>query len=278
MKIYLFVIGILLMHLQTRAQYYYNDILNAQTNKTNFERLQQHRIKKVTVKALETDGTEIEDFLLNQEIDMNKKTFTTYSKTNLSDASILETKFNENNMPASVLDSTDGGSTRTQYNYDARGRLISMHSRSVQSEQKENVVTETREYTYDEKDIPVQMLRIKEKVDTMLVKFIPAENGLPGEEEWWKAGKKIETWFYYYDEDNRLTDIVRYNLAAKKMLPDYLFGYDENDNLTSKVTVQAVTGAFRIWQYKYDTRGLKVEETVLNRQRQPEGKLVYSYQ
>ena len=88
---------------------------------------------------------------------------------------------------------------------------------------------------------------------------------------------KMETWFYYYDEGNRLTDIVRYNAAAKKMLPDYLFGYDGQSNLSSKVTVQPGTGQFRIWQYKYNEGGLKTEETVLNRQRQPEGRLVYFY-
>jgi YD repeat-containing protein len=278
MKINLFIFGIILFHLQAHAQYYFNDLLNTQTNKKHFEKLQQYQIKKVTVKALEADGSEIEDFLASQEIDIKKKNLVTYSKTNISDGSILETSFNEFNMPVSVLDSSEGASSRTTYKYDEKGRLTTMESISVQAEQYENIVNEIRLYEYAENNVPIQMLRIKGKSDTMYVKFIATENGMPGEEEWWKAGKKIETWFYYYDSDNRLTDIVRFNNAAKKMLPDYLFGYDENNNLTSRITVQPVTGSFRIWQFRYDARGLKIEETVMNRQRQPEGKLVFTYQ
>lgn len=272
------IIWCILLTLPAKAQYFYNDILLAAQNKTHFEKLISSKVKTVTVKAYQNDGETIEDFVLRQEIDLGSGTLTTYSKTTFSDASILKTTFNSNRMPVLVLDSTESASTTTRYSYDNAGRIISLGSVSVQSEQKENIVTELRQYTYNEKGMAEKMLRINGGTDTMTVMFTAAENGLPGEEAWYRGGQKIETWFYYYDEKNRLTDIVRFNAAAKKMLPDYLFGYDEKNNLTSKVTVQPGTGQFRIWQYKYNAGGLKTEEMVLNRQRQPEGKLVYVYE
>jgi hypothetical protein len=278
MKISQLIIWSLLLYYPATAQYYYNDILLSGENQIHFSRLIKNKIKQVSVKALEEDGTPIEDFYLDQKIDLSKRTLTTYSKTNFSDASILETQFNEAKMPVSVLDSADGASTITHYSYDESGRISTLQSTSVQPEQKENVVTELRSYSYNAMGMPYQMLRIKGGADTMVVKFSMAENGLPGEESWYKSGKKIETWYYYYDENKHLTDIVRYNAVAKKMLPDYLFGYDESNNMSSKVSVQPVTGQFRIWQYKYDARGLKTEEMVMNRQRKPEGKLVYTYE
>lgn len=259
------------------AQYFYNDILLAAQNKTHFEKLVRSKVKTVTVKAYQNDGEEIDDFVLRQEIDLGAATLTTYSKTTFSDASILKTTFNKNRMPVTVLDSAEGASSTTRYTYNPAGQIISLSSVSVQPEQQENIVTEVRNYQYNAKGMAEKMIRIKNGTDTMTIVFTEAENGLPGEETWYRGEKKIETWFYYYDDKNRLTDIVRFNALAKKMLPEYLFGYDEKNNLASKVTVQPGTGQLRIWQYKYNAAGLKTEEIVLNKQRQQEGKMAYIY-
>ncbi len=260
------------------AQYYYNDIISTEANRKNFSILQKEKIKKVAVKAYDSGDEIIDDFVLYQEIDAGKRTLTTFSKTNLTDASILETRYNPKGFPESSLDSSEGASTRTSYLYDEKDLLISMQSISIQSEQKENVVTEKRRYSYNAQGMPEKMVRTKGEKDSMTVIFIPAENGFPGEEQWFKSGQKVETWFYYYDAQNRLTDIVRFNEAARQMLPDYLFSYDDRGNLANKITVSPGTSNFRIWQYKYSIEGLKIQETVLNRDRKPEGKLVYEYQ
>jgi YD repeat-containing protein len=278
LKISLMFLGIVLLKFYATAQYYYSDILSSVDIQSNFSGLTKHKIKKVTVSAYDANNEKIEEFILYQDVKADKNQLTTYSKSNLSDASILETFYNDKHFPIQLIDSSEGASTRTYYGYDGLGRLIQLESNSIQQEQAENRVTEKRIYFYDNGSMPDSMHRIKGNRDTMRVLFLATENGLPGEEQWFKDGKKIETWFYYYDENNRLTDIVRYNMAAKKMLPDYLFGYDDQGNLSSKITVQPGTGAFRIWQYQYDVRGLKKEEQVKNRERQTEGKLVYTYQ
>ncbi len=275
----LFVISALLIcctYLQ--AQYYFNDIVSLKRNEEYYEKLMALQIRQVSVKAYETDNTEASDFYLKQEVNPAKKTLTTSSKSSFSDASILETTFDEQGRIQQVFDSSQGGSSYINYRYNASNQLVEMKSRALEQAQQQNVVNERREYSYNEKGMPVKMLRINGGKDTMYVEFIAAQNQQPGEEQWWKNGMKIETWFYYYDEANRLTDIVRYNQVVKQMLPDYLFGYDEEGKLTSKVAVQPVTGSFRIWQYQYDEKGLKTKETVMNKQRQPEGKMLYTYQ
>ncbi len=260
------------------AQYYFNDIVSSINNQQNFALLLQHNIKKVTVQALENDNTASTDFFLTQTVNPAAKSLTTMSKSSFSDASILITKFDAQSRIVSVLDSADGGATNIQYSYNEAGKLYQMQSSSMQAAQAKNVVNEVRTYVYNSDGQPTTLYRVTGGRDTMIVHFILSDNGLPGEEQWIKANQKIETWYYYYDEDKRLTDIVRYNEAAKQMLPDYLFGYDENDRMTSKVAVQPVTSSYRIWQYRYDARGLKTQETVLNKQRQPEGKLIYTYE
>lgn len=277
MKVSVLILCISVCGWCARAQYYYYDILANLANQKNYTLLQQEKIKKVTVNAFGNDGEVIDDFILYQEIDPSKKTITTFSKSNQSDASILQTFFNESNKPSLVIDSSAGATTRTRFIYGPNGLLESMQSQSIQLEQKENVVNEERKYTYNQNGAPDTMVRIIGATDTMLVRFTLAENGLPGEEQWFKAGKKIENWFYYYDGEGNLTDIVRYNAAAGQLLPDYLFGYDALGNMTQKVTVMPDTKTFRIWQFAYNEKGLKTEEKVLNRQRQQEGRLVFLY-
>jgi len=261
-----------------QAQYYFNDIVSLKSNENYFEKLMAQQIRLVSVKAYETDNTEASDFYLKQEVNPLKKTLTTSSKSSSSDASILETTFDAQGRIQQVFDSSQGGSNYINYRYNASNQLVEMKSRALEQAQQQNIVNERREYFYNEKGMPEKMIRINGSKDTMVVEFIASQNQQPGEEQWWKNGMKIETWFYYYDDANRLTDIVRYNQAVKKMLPDYLFGYDDEGMLTSKIAVQPVTGSFRIWQYQYNVQGLKIKETVMNKERQPEGKLLYTYQ
>lgn len=260
------------------GQYYYTDLVSAQESQQQLKALLKSKIKKVSVTALDNDNTQIDDFVLFQEINASAKTISTFSKSNVSESSILTTEYNEKLMPKYVFDSTGGGSTRTHYQYDSQERLIKIESGSFQPEQPENSVKEERIYFYTSGLAPDSMIRIKGNRDSTKVVFIMTENKLPGEEIWYKDGNKTEHWFYYYDAQNRLTDIVRFNRSAKKMLPDYLFGYDANGLLTSRIVVQPTTGTIRIWQFQYDERGLKTEDQVKNRQRQLEGRLVYTYQ
>ena len=82
------------------------------------------------------------------------------------------------------------------------------------------------------------MLKIMNGTDTTYVRFIPDEKGNIGEEHATRNGEALPIVYYYYDDNNRLTDIVRYNMKAQRLLPDNIFEYREDGKMTSLLAVQ----------------------------------------
>ncbi|TAE19514.1 MAG: hypothetical protein EAY72_00235, partial [Bacteroidetes bacterium] len=74
-----------------------------------------------------------------------------------------------------------------------------------------------------------------------------------------------------------LTDIVRYNNKAKKLLPDFLYEYDATGQLVQ--TTQVLTGSnnYFIWKYSYQENGLKLKEECFDKQGLLVGYVTYSY-
>lgn len=85
--------------------------------------------------------------------------------------------------------------------------------------------------------------------------------------------------YYYYDEKNRLSDIVRYNTKVKKLLPDLMFEYDENNRVVQKITTVSnlLMGGYLIWRYIFNEKGLKTKEALFNKDKELTGKIDYSY-
>ncbi|MCU0375699.1 MAG: hypothetical protein MUF24_10360 [Chitinophagaceae bacterium] len=259
------------------TQYYYNDLINLKETNQLLQLLLKNKVKQVEVSAFEPDGSAVTDFVLRQQINQSAGTMLTFSKSSFSDASILLTRYNAQGVVLEVVDSSDGGTTKTTYQYTG-GLLTELTSSAQQEAQAKNQQHETRTYTYNEKGQPAGMVKITNGKESLRVTFVAEANGQIGTEVWYKGTEKVETWYYYYDDQGNMTDIVRFNKKAQQMLPDYLFGYNEEGKLTSKVAVQPVTGSFRIWQYAYNAQGLKATESILNKSRKPEGRLEYNYQ
>ena len=97
------------------------------------------------------------------------------------------------------------------------------------------------------------------------------------EERWRKKGSLVENYFYYYNEQHKLTDIVRYNAKALRLLPDYLFAYDSNGTLIQLTQVPQGSSNYLVWNYVYAANGLKEKELCFNKQKQPVGRIEYSY-
>jgi len=121
------------------------------------------------------------------------------------------------------------------------------------------------------------MRKIKNGKDTMMVAFVLDEKGNVAEEQWKRNNKTMETFYYYYNEKNALTDVVKYNSLAKKLLPDFVFEYDDNGRVIK--TIQTTkAGNYLIWLTTYLPNGLKQAEECFNKQKQFSGKVVYQYQ
>jgi hypothetical protein len=137
--------------------------------------------------------------------------------------------------------------------------------------------TEEHRWEYDNDKI-VRMLRIKDKMDTAYISFKLDDKGNIIEEQSVRKGITSEPVYYYYDGNNRLTDIVRFSNKAKRLLPEYLFEYSPSNQVIQKITVPANSSEYLIWRYQYDEKGLKIKEAVFDKHKQLTGKIEYLYQ
>src|SRR5690606_21526305 len=108
-------------------------------------------------------------------------------------------------------------------------------------------VTETHHWQYDEKGWPVQMIKIKDGPDTTLVKFSLDKKGNIEVEEAFHNGLSQGKIYYYYDDQDRLTDVVRLNERAGRLVPDYIFEYEDNSDLSALTIIPEAGGNLKKW-------------------------------
>jgi YD repeat-containing protein len=257
------------------AQYYYKDLVTtAQTNQ-QFSLYRQRGIKKVSLTSFNGGSSETAGFTAEQIIDAKNKTITTITKTAVIGDSYLITSYNAADQLIRTSDSAQNATNITLYNYDAAGRLTSIAT----SNSSDNIsTTEIHQFSYDAKGKPVKMVRIRNNSDTTLVEFIADEKGNIGEEKITRSNLPNSTVYYYYDGQNRLTDVVRYNAQAKRLLPDYMFEYNDNAQLKKMVLVPAGTNDYQNWYYQYGEGGLKRMELCYDKNQQLLGKVEYRYE
>ncbi len=103
------------------------------------------------------------------------------------------------------------------------------------------------------------------------------EKGNIAEERASRNKAELPTIYYYYDADNRLTDIVRYNVKAQRLLPDNIFEYGAGGRMVSLLAVQEGAISYQKWIYDYNEKGLKIKESCFNKQRELLGRIEYQY-
>ena len=121
------------------------------------------------------------------------------------------------------------------------------------------------------------MLRIKNKKDTSIVSFKLDEAGNVIEEQETRRFIKEEPVYYYYDAKNRLTDIVRYNKKAARLLPEQMFDYSVSNNLIQRTTIAPNSSDYLVWRYRFNEKGLKTREDIFNKEKELTGKVEYNY-
>ncbi|MEX6686125.1 hypothetical protein QTN47_01390 [Danxiaibacter flavus] len=257
------------------GQYYYYDVIAARQTQIQNELLKENKIKKVSAVSYESDNSVNETFKVEQSITQDGDLIITNSTDGAGVNTYSESSF-INGRVVKNIDSSRNIKTTSVYRYDSRGKLLSINSESRDAfmggqSQEQHI------WTYNAEK-PQQMLRIKDKKDTTVISFVFDDQGNVAEELWKKKNMQLEHWFYYYDANHRLTDIVRYNTKAKRMLPDYLFEYDEKGKLMKMTQIPAGSSNYLVWSYQFDDKGLKTAEICTNKQNQPVGKIVYRYQ
>ncbi len=272
---YLLAAIIVLLSTQAEAQFYYFDVIGTRQTNQLYNQLRTFQYKKITGTSF--DGSEpSKDFILEQTISPDGSAIVTRSASIGSGESYF-TGYYQNNKVVRTADSGNNAINTAAYEYDNAGNLVSINS-SGKDLDGTFINVEQHIWSYNEKGLPVKMLKIKNNIDTTAVSFVYDENDNVAEETWKKNNKKIETWYYYYNAQKQLTDIVRFSRKAKAMLPDYIFEYDAKGLLSQMTQAQGGSANYLIWRYAYNLNGLKEREVAFNKQKELVGRIEYSYQ
>lgn len=278
MRVVLFGVCFLWLSHAGIAQYYLQQIIVAERAAENFALLKKLNIKKVTATSFDADGSISANFSLRQELDPKQNTLTTFAQSDFTGTSVMTAHYNDKGKVVMVIDSSSSIVNRSVYHYNEKGQLTKLEMKSADSMQT-YAIEEVNIFAYNTNGNATGMTRIKNRTDTTRIVFVLLETGKPAAEQWWQNNRRTETWFYYYNDAGRLTDVARENAKAGKILPDYLFEFDEKGRLIQQTTVLGTVGGnYRIWRYVYDGRGLKIKEGIFNKQQQLEGSIEYQYQ
>ena len=267
-----FLLLFLTMHVS--AQYYYNDLLTtAQTNE-QYLLLKKNHVQEVVAKSYEADGALTTDFLLEQKIAADASEITTTSDYPATGKTVSQSYYANNRLSRTVTNSDRVTSTVT-YSYNPDGGLASIVTETVDTFMNSSG-REAHLWFYQD-HLPVKMLLVKNNSDTTTIELSKDEHGDIGEERWKKNGRQIEHYFYYYDDEHRLTDIVRYNAKAQRLLPDFLFDYDTAGVLVQFTQIPQGSSNYLVWHYEYNNNGLKEKESCFNKEKQLVGTIAYAY-
>ncbi|MER3463629.1 MAG: hypothetical protein C4329_03590 [Chitinophagaceae bacterium] len=271
----LFLAVLLTSGFNSFAQYYYRDIIGTKETEQMIQSYLRNKVTRVSLTSYDADNTRSDDFFVEQIFSTASLNLKTTTRSGMSDQSILITTVNAKGQVVKTTDSTGIMVSTTSYTYNADGTLAATTNNSTDT--TKNGLSEDHIWQYVNGKVS-RMLRIKDKVDTTVVQFKLDDNSNVVEEQSFHKGVKNDPVYYYYDSKNRLTDIVRFNNKAKRLLPEYMFEYSDENQVIQRITVPANGSNYLIWRYQYSPNGLKVKEAVFDKQKQLIGKIEYSYQ
>lgn len=272
----LFLLATLFFY-EANSQYYYKDIVAAADLNRQMKTYISNGVHKVTATGITPEGAASSDFSELYEISSNGTSLKITTRINRT-VSSLRHSFNDRGFLTSTVDSAAGVKSISTYTYDGSGKIISISNSATDADSSaEFSQTEIHQYIYKDGKLE-KMWRIINKTDSLEVKFVVDSNGNVLEERNYRRGVFTDPIYYYYDGKNRLTDIVRFNYKANRLLPDYLFEYDANDRVIQKITTTSGNNlGYVTWRYLFDERGLKTKEALFNKEKQLQGRIDYSY-
>lgn len=276
MKLLLFT-ALLFIALSSPAQYYYKDIVGTKESSDLIKTYMKNKVSRVLLNSYDADDTRSDNLFIQQEFSPSKRILKTVTATGADNAnmSTVFTYADENGDIIKTVDSTGVVINSTTYNYDDHGNL-----NLVTISSSDTTINESEQHIWQwENGKPVKMLRIKNKLDTAFVELKLDENGNVTEETETRKRFASRPYYYYYNDNKQLTDIVRYNDRAKQLLPEYMFEYSSSNQVIQKITVPSNNSDYLIWRYQYSPQGLKIKEVVYSKhdKRNPLGKIEYQY-
>ena len=265
---------LLFFSFQTNAQYFYKDVWNTAQLSKEFSILKKENVKTVKITSFEGDGEPSEGFFCEKKINKNYTQSEMISRSNLTGQSLLVSDYNDAGYPVKITDDTPTTTSTTQYTYDSNGRLASVHI-VTKADDDPAEITETHEYFY-EGNAPVKMLRKKNNVLISTIHFVSDANGNIIEENA-EGNSQDKKYLYYYDDNNRLTDVVHFNERAGRLLPDYMYEYNSFNQPNQMISTEEGGSNYFIWRYAYNEKNLRETEKCFSKQKRLLGTIRYEY-
>jgi len=268
-----FVVFLMIVY-SAKSQYYYKDILLSRQTQETWKSLHSQKVHAVQIQSMDASDEPTPGFTCTQTISSDFSTIITFTKSANIAASTLLANYDTGGRLIKTTDTSDSFRATTQYTYNENNQIVSLLNISLETD---NHISASEKHLWIYVDgKPSQMIKIKGGTDSTRVTFVLDEKGAVIEEKPVHGQQILPSVFYYYDSEGRLTDIVRYNLKAARLLPDYVFEY-KYDRISSMLFVPSGSTDYQKWIYMYNPTGLKSTEICYDKKRQPIVKINYNY-
>lgn len=268
------LLTLLFVFFNARAQYYYNDVVSLKATNNIYQALKKNNIQQVVADSREADQTPTQGFVYSRTIKNNASLIATHTELETGGKSDQFETYS-NDQLIKMEDSSDNVLTTVEYSYTADGKILSVKTQTDDTAMDVHS-TELHKWFYSG-NAPDSMIRIKDNADSTIIRFKKDDQQNITEEIWMKKARLIEHYFYYYNDKNQLTDIVRFNTKAQQMLPDYLFEYDDKGMISQLTQVPPGSSDYIIWKYVYDDKDLKTQDVLFDKHQQLLGTVTYTY-
>ncbi|WP_146151279.1 hypothetical protein [Chitinophaga niastensis] len=276
-KTILLALGILALAGKARSQYFFQDIYNTQQTVATMALLKTNKVKVQVVQSMDANMDTDNDFRCERLLSPTYHQMRAVSQSRATGYSVTTSSFSPKGLLTKTTDSTDASVTITLYRYDAGNRLQYISSTSSARDSKMRF-DETRSYAYDTTGHLLTMIQKKgNNSDSVLVTFKTDSTGNVIEELETRKDMPGKRTFYNYDKQGHLTDVFRYHPLKKRMLPDYIFEYDDQQRLSKMTTVNAEQASYSIWKYNYQSNGLPLNEECYGKGNELLGTVKYNY-
>lgn len=247
---------------------------NNEQNK-EFSILKNGDIKLIKVSSFDDKDQPSEGFFCEKKINKKFSQSEMMSKSNITGQSLLVTDYNEHGKVIKTTTNTPTTTNTVEFEYDSLG-LLSLIRTSTIADGDSSGITETHEYTYAN-GTPVKMIRKKNNTAVATITFVKDGKGNVIEED--PAGNTNDKkYYYYYDDSNRLTDVVHFNVIANRLLPDYIFEYNNDDEPSQMISVDETGRNYFIWKYAYDDKHLPEIQKCYSKEKQLLGTIQFDYE
>jgi hypothetical protein len=258
------------------SQYYYKDILNNIEQNKEFSILKSRKVKTIKITSFDENDQPSDGFFCEKKINKNFSQSEMLSKSNITGQSLLITDYDVNGKVIKTTTNTPTATNTIEFEYNTEGQLSLIRTKTI-ADGDSTGITETHEFFY-QNNRPVKMIRKKNNVPISTIAFIADDKGNIIEED--PSGKSNDKkYYYYYDDSSRLTDVVHYNIIAKRLLPDYMFEYSTNDNKPDQMISVDETGRnYFIWKYAYDDKQLTEIQKCYSKEKTLLGTIQFDYE